>query len=59
MESKLPEALQSVADTLGPLLEPLSVGGRARVLLSLILQYAPKTFSDEELTALQQQAKKP
>ena len=59
MEPKLPEALQRVVDMLGPLLEPLPEGGRARVLLSLILQYAPKSFSGEEITALQKQAKKP
>lgn len=41
------------------LLEPLSAGGRARVLLMVVLSTAPDAFSNEDLWSLLQRAKQP
>jgi hypothetical protein len=54
-EIALVKALESFVEALAP----LSDGGRARVILVLILQYQPNLFGYEQFRDLLQQAKKP
>jgi hypothetical protein len=56
---ELDHALEGVAALVIEALEPLSAGGRARVMLHAALCYAPGSFSHAELEALLEQAKAP